>query len=41
MVRTFGATHERIDVPNVLFIGSKVEAMQQRIAEVPEEPESS
>lgn len=35
-IRTSGATHEQIDVPNVLFISSKVEAMQKLIAEVPE-----
>jgi hypothetical protein len=32
-IRTSGATRERIDVPNVLFIGSKVETMQRLIAE--------
>ena len=37
-IRTSGATHEQIDLLNVLFIGSKVEAMQQLIAEVPEGP---
>jgi hypothetical protein len=35
-LRTSGATREEIDVPNVLFIGSKVAAMQRFIAEVPE-----
>jgi hypothetical protein len=35
-IRTSGATREEIDVPNVLFIGSKVAAMQRFIAEVPE-----
>jgi hypothetical protein len=35
-IRTSGATHEQIDLRNVLFIGSKVKAMQQLIAEVPE-----
>lgn len=40
-VRTSGATHEQIDLINVLFIGSKVKAMQRLIAEVPEEPEST
>ena len=40
-IRTSGATHEKIDVPNVLFIGSKVAAMEQLIAEVPEGRETS
>jgi hypothetical protein len=40
-IRTSGATHEQIDVLNVLFIGSKVEAMQRLIAEVPEGSEPS
>lgn len=35
-IRTSGATHELLDVPNVLFIGSKIGAMQRLIAEVPE-----
>lgn len=35
-MRTSGASHELIDVPNVLFIGSKVEDMQRLISEVPE-----
>lgn len=35
-LRTSGAIREEIDVPNVLFIGSKVAAMQRFIAEVPE-----
>lgn len=35
-IRTSGATHEQIDVPNVLFIGSKVAAMQLLIAEIPD-----
>lgn len=35
-ISTSGATREQIEVPNVLFIGSKVEAMQRLIAEVPE-----
>jgi hypothetical protein len=35
-IRTSGATHEQIDVLNVLFIGSKVEWIQKLIAEVPE-----
>ncbi len=37
-IRTSGATNEHIDVMNVLFIGSKVDAMQRLIAEVPEGP---
>lgn len=40
-ISTSGATHEQIEVPNVLFIGSKVEAMQRLIAEVPEGEETS
>lgn len=40
-IRTAGATREQIDVINVLFIGSKVDAMQRLIAEVPEGSESS
>lgn len=39
-IRTSGATHEKIDVLNVLFIGSKVERMQKLIAEVPEGSET-
>lgn len=35
-IRTSGATHEQIDLLNVLFIGSKVDAIQRLIAEVPE-----
>ena len=35
-IRTSGATRELIDVPNVLFIGSKVEAMQRLVAETPD-----
>ncbi|MCF7676033.1 MAG: hypothetical protein K9M97_11860 [Akkermansiaceae bacterium] len=38
-IRTSGATREQIDLLNVLFIGSKVAAMQRLIAEVPEGPE--
>lgn len=38
-IRTAGATHEEIDLLNVLFIGSKVDVMQRLIAEVPEGPE--
>lgn len=38
-IRTSGATHEQIDLLNVLFIGAKVDAMQRVIAEVPEEPD--
>jgi hypothetical protein len=37
-IRTSGATREQIDLMNVLFIGSKVVAMQRFIAEVPEGP---
>jgi energy-coupling factor transporter transmembrane protein EcfT len=40
-ISTSGATREQIDVPNVLFIGSKVEAMQRLISEVPEGQETS
>ena len=40
-IQTSGATREEIDVSNVLFIGSKVAAMQRLIAEVPEGPEES
>jgi hypothetical protein len=36
-ILTSGATRERIDLINVLFIGSKVDIMQRLIAEVPEE----
>ncbi len=36
-VKTTGATREQIDIPNVLFIGSKIDAMQRFIAEVPED----
>jgi hypothetical protein len=36
VIRTTGAVHEEIDVPNVLFIGRKVEALQKLIAEEPE-----
>ena len=34
-IRTTGATKEQIDIPNVLFIGSKIEIMQRLIAEEP------
>ena len=37
-IRTSGATREQIDLMNVLFIGSKVAAIQRFIAEVPEGP---
>ena len=40
MIRTAGASREQIEVSNVLFIGSKVPAMQQLIAEVPEGPDT-
>ncbi len=36
-IRTSGATREQIDISNVLFVGSKVAAMQRLIAETPEE----
>ncbi len=35
-IRTTGATKERIDIPNVLLIGSKIEIMQRLIAEEPD-----
>jgi len=35
-IRTSGAIREQIDVLNVLFIGSKVQAIQKLISEVPE-----
>ena len=34
-IRTAGATREQIELMNVLFIGSKVAAIQRLIAEVP------
>jgi hypothetical protein len=37
LIQTSGATREHIDVPNVLFIGSKVKAIQLLIAEVPDQ----
>ena len=40
-IRTSGATHEQIDAPNVLFLGSKIKTMQRLIAEVPEGSEDS
>jgi len=40
-IRTSGATHELLDVPNVLFIGSKIGAIQRLISEVPEGQETS
>lgn len=40
-IQTSGATREQIDLLNVLFIGSKVDAMQRLIAEVPEGPEGA
>ena len=36
-VRTSGATREQIDIGNVLFVSSKIAAMQRLIAESPEE----
>ncbi len=41
LIRTSGATHEQIDVVNVLFIGSKVELIQKLIADVPEGTETA
>ncbi len=38
-IRTSGATREQLDLPNVLFIGSKVNIMQRLIALVPEGPD--
>jgi hypothetical protein len=40
-IRTSGATREQIDLPNVLFIGSKVNIMQRFIAQVPEGPDDA
>ncbi|HUG18056.1 MAG TPA: hypothetical protein VMM56_03720 [Planctomycetaceae bacterium] len=40
-ILTSGATRERIDVFNIVFIGSKVEIMQRLIAEVPDESHST
>ncbi len=40
-IRTSGATREQIDLMNVLFIGSKVAAVQRLIAEVPEGAEDA
>jgi hypothetical protein len=34
-ISTTGATKEQIDVPNILFIGSKMGIMQRLIAEEP------
>lgn len=39
-IRTSGATLEQIEVPNVLFVGSKVRDMQRLISEVPDEREA-
>jgi len=36
-VKTSGATREQLDIPNVLFVGHKIAAMQKLIAEVPED----
>ena len=41
IIRTSGATREVIEVPNVLFIGWKVEAMERLIAMEPITPEQS
>jgi hypothetical protein len=35
-ISTTGATREQIDVPNVMFIGSKIEIIQRLIAEEPD-----
>ncbi|MDI1312067.1 hypothetical protein [Prosthecobacter sp.] len=40
-IRTSGATREQIDLLNVLFVGSKVTAMQRLISEVPEGSEDT
>ena len=40
-ILTSGATREKIDVLNVLFIDSKVAAMQRLIADVPDGPETN
>lgn len=40
-IRTSGATHEQIVLMNVLFVGSKVDAIQRLIAEVPEGPDDT
>jgi hypothetical protein len=40
VIRTSGATHEVVEVPNVLFIGWKVEAMERLIAMEPDEPKT-
>lgn len=40
-ILTSGAPHKQLEVPNVLCIGSKVEALPRLIAEVHEEPELS
>ncbi len=34
-IRTSGATREEIDVPNVMFLGTKIEVMQRLIAQEP------
>jgi hypothetical protein len=36
-IHTFGGRHEEIFVPNVLFVGYKIEAIQRLIAERPAE----
>lgn len=41
MIQTNSGTREQIEVSNVLFIGSKVQAIQQLIAEVPEGPDET
>jgi len=40
-ILTSGATREKIEVANVLFIGSKVAAMERLIADVPDGPEAT
>jgi len=39
-ILTSGATHEKIDVSNVLFIGTKIETMQRLIAVEPQQASS-
>ncbi len=41
VIRTSGASREQIEVPNVLFIGWKVDGMQRLIAQEPEGIEKS
>jgi hypothetical protein len=37
VIQTWGATRDRIEIPNVLFLGTKVEAIERMIAMRPEE----